>query len=120
MRGKGCWAQAQRCTAGHATNPCSSRPTTQTHTPPPPAPPNVKPSPAQNNQSTRQVPDGVDWAKLVGNAMDTYSLELAGGLGPTAGQIWRVGLLGFNATAANTQLVLDAFKDGLKKQGVKL
>lgn len=39
-----------------------------------------------------QVPEGVDWAALVKNAMDTYSVEIAGGLGPTVGkvsQIWQ-------------------------------
>ena len=41
-----------------------------------------------------QVPEGVDWAAVVKNAMDTYNLEIAGGLGSTAGKIWRVGLMG--------------------------
>lgn len=67
--------------------------------------------------NTIKVPDGIDWAGVVGNCMDKYSVEIAGGLGPTAGRIWRVGLLGYNANTANTQLVLDAIKDGLKKQG---
>lgn len=65
----------------------------------------------------RQVPEGVDWAALVKNAMDTYSLEIAGGLGPTVGKIWRVGIMGFNAKPQNVDLVLDAFRDGLKRQG---
>jgi alanine-glyoxylate transaminase/serine-glyoxylate transaminase/serine-pyruvate transaminase len=40
-----------------------------------------------------QVPEGVDWAAVVKNAMDTYSVELAGGLGPTVGKVWRVGIM---------------------------
>lgn len=40
-----------------------------------------------------QVPEGVDWAAVVKNAMDKYNVEIAGGLGPTAGRVWRVGLL---------------------------
>lgn len=67
--------------------------------------------------NTISVPDGVDWAALIKNAMDTFSLEIAGGLGPTAGKVWRVGIMGFNATDANVQLVVDAFRDGLAKQG---
>jgi alanine-glyoxylate transaminase/serine-glyoxylate transaminase/serine-pyruvate transaminase len=59
----------------------------------------------------------VDWAALVKNAMDTYSVEVAGGLGPTAGKIWRVGIMGFNAKPQNVDLVLDTFKDGLRRQG---
>jgi alanine-glyoxylate transaminase/serine-glyoxylate transaminase/serine-pyruvate transaminase len=51
--------------------------------------------------------------------MDTYNLEIAGGLGPSAGKVWRVGIMGYNATAANVDLVLLAFRDGLKKQGWK-
>lgn len=39
------------------------------------------------------------------------------GLGPSAGQVWRVGLMGYNATAANIELVLTAFRQGLADQG---
>ncbi len=67
-----------------------------------------------------QVPEGCDWASLLGNAMEKYNVEIAGGLGPTIGQIFRVGLLGFNAKPANVELVLAAFRDGLKKQGIAL
>lgn len=63
------------------------------------------------------MPEGVDWAAVVKHAMDTYSLEIAGGLGPTAGKVWRVGIMGFNAKPQNVDLVLTAFQDGLKRQG---
>ena len=43
----------------------------------------------------------------------------AGGLGPSAGKVWRVGIMGYNARPANIELVLAAFRDGLKKQGWK-
>ena len=33
-----------------------------------------------------QVPEGVDVPALIKNAMDKYELEIAGGLGPTAGE----------------------------------
>jgi alanine-glyoxylate transaminase/serine-glyoxylate transaminase/serine-pyruvate transaminase len=39
----------------------------------------------------------VDAAKLIANAMNTYGIEIAGGLGPSAGKAWRVGVLGCNA-----------------------
>ena len=48
---------------------------------------------------------------------DIYNLEIAGGLGPTAGKIWRVGIMGYNANTAAVALVLEAFRDGLAKQG---
>jgi aspartate aminotransferase-like enzyme len=43
--------------------------------------------------NTIKVPQGVDWAAVVKNAMDKYYLEIAGGLGPTAGKVWRIGLM---------------------------
>ncbi|GBF94809.1 hypothetical protein Rsub_07981 [Raphidocelis subcapitata] len=67
--------------------------------------------------NTIKVPAGVDWAAVVKNAMDRYSLEIAGGLGPTAGKVWRVGLMGYNARPQNVALVVEAFRDGLAKQG---
>lgn len=37
-----------------------------------------------------QVPEGIDWAAVSKNAMDKFNVEIAGGLGPTAGKIWCV------------------------------
>ena len=34
-------------------------------------------------------------------------------------QVWRVGIMGYNARRENVELVLTAFRDGLKKQGWK-
>ena len=64
-----------------------------------------------------QVPEGVDWAAVNANAMSKYSVEIAGGLGGTVGKAWRVGIMGHNATPANVELVLAAFRDGLRQQG---
>ncbi len=69
--------------------------------------------------NTIKVPQGVDWAAVVKHGMDKYGVEIAGGLGPTVGAVWRVGLLGYNAQPANVELVLAAFEDGLKQQGWK-
>ena len=44
-------------------------------------------------QCCEQVPEGVDALALCKNAMDKYSVEIAGGLGPTAGKVWRVGIM---------------------------
>jgi alanine-glyoxylate transaminase/serine-glyoxylate transaminase/serine-pyruvate transaminase len=67
--------------------------------------------------NTIKVPEGVDFAAVIKNAMDKYQVELAGGLGPSAGKCWRVGVMGFNAKPQNIELVLTAFRDGLKQQG---
>jgi len=70
--------------------------------------------------NTIKVPEGVDPVALITHAMTTYNLEIAGGLGPSAGKVWRVGILGVNAKQSNIALVLEAFKSGLKEQGHKL
>ena len=44
-----------------------------------------------------QVPEGIDFLKLNQRAMEKYKLEVAGGLGPTAGKVrstWAVKHLG--------------------------
>lgn len=63
------------------------------------------------------MPEGVDAAKLVANSMDKYGIEIAGGLGPSAGKAWRVGVLGYNAQPQNIEAVLMCFREGLKAQG---
>lgn len=45
-----------------------------------------------------RVPDGVDAAKVTAYLMRKYKIEIGGGLGPTFGQIFRIGLMGVNAT----------------------
>ncbi|ELU05539.1 hypothetical protein CAPTEDRAFT_164164 [Capitella teleta] len=62
------------------------------------------------------VPPGVDWKKVADNAMAKYRVEISGGLGATAGKIWRVGLLGYNAEPENVKSVLSALKEGITLQ----
>lgn len=45
-----------------------------------------------------KVPSGVDPVKVLSFAMQKYKFEFGGGLGPTAGKIFRIGLMGSNAT----------------------
>lgn len=44
------------------------------------------------------VPQDINQVIVSNYAMEKYKLEIAGGLGPTAGKIFRIGLLGDNAT----------------------
>ena len=37
-------------------------------------------------------------------------------LGPTAGKVWRIGVMGQNATRENVERVLKALQDGIKSQ----
>jgi alanine-glyoxylate transaminase/serine-glyoxylate transaminase/serine-pyruvate transaminase len=56
-----------------------------------------------------RVPDGVD-AKLVQTRLlREHRIEVGGGLGPTAPPMWRIGLMGENATRATADRLLDAF-----------
>ena len=45
-----------------------------------------------------------------------HRVEIAGGLGPSAGKVWRIGGMGQNATEANVDRALAAFEDALKQQ----
>eukprot|EP00891_Asterochloris_glomerata_P005513 jgi/Astpho2/5513/Aster-02779 len=67
--------------------------------------------------NTIRVPKGVDALKLIAHAMQTYSVEISAGLGPSAGQAWRVGVMGYNARAEAVALVVNAFRTGLAEQG---
>ncbi|GJP40793.1 hypothetical protein CLOM_g470 [Closterium sp. NIES-68] len=67
--------------------------------------------------TTVKVPEGVEWAKVTGHLMSKYNLEIAGGLGPTVGKVWRIGLMGNNARPANVALLLEALKDALDHVG---
>mmetsp|Transcript_31341 Transcript_31341/g.43476 ORF Transcript_31341/g.43476 Transcript_31341/m.43476 type:complete len:409 (+) Transcript_31341:205-1431(+) len=69
--------------------------------------------------NTIVIPEGVDGVALCGFAMKKYNLEIAGGLGPTAGKVWRIGVMGYNAHPMNVNLVIKAFEEGLAEQGWK-
>lgn len=62
-----------------------------------------------------RVPDGVDDAAVRRHLLQTYNIEIGAGLGPLAGKIWRVGLMGSSSTPALVTLVLAALRDALAK-----
>ena len=47
-----------------------------------------------------------------------YRIEISGGLGQLAGKIWRIGVMGYNATPENVKLLLRAMKDALNQSKV--
>lgn len=63
--------------------------------------------------TTVEVPDGVDSAAVRNFLMSKYNLEIGAGTGAYAQRIWRIGMMGHNATEANAHLVLAALKDAL-------
>ena len=63
------------------------------------------------------VPAGVDELSVRRALLTTHGIEIGGALGPLAGRIWRVGLMGAGATAANLLAFLEAFEDVLARAG---
>jgi alanine-glyoxylate transaminase/serine-glyoxylate transaminase/serine-pyruvate transaminase len=60
-----------------------------------------------------KVPDGVDEAAVRSFLLNQYNLEIGAGLGPLAGKIWRIGLMGASSTEKHVELCLDAIKGAL-------
>ncbi len=65
-----------------------------------------------------RVPEGVDEASVRSELLTRFGIEIGGGLGPLAGQIWRIGLMGASSTENNVLLVLAALEAALHSQGV--
>lgn len=64
-----------------------------------------------------RVPDGVD-SKVVTRALLTdHAIEIAGGLGDLAGQIFRIGCMGHACRPGNVLLLLAALGDVLRQEG---
>ncbi|XP_074220829.1 alanine--glyoxylate aminotransferase [Camelus bactrianus] len=61
------------------------------------------------------VPAGYDWRDIVHYVMDHFSIEITGGLGPSAGKVLRIGLLGCNATRENVDRVTEALQEALQR-----
>ena len=56
-----------------------------------------------------RVPEGVDGAEVQRRLLREHAIEVGGGLGPDAPPIWRVGLMGHNATLPTAERLLEAF-----------
>jgi len=56
-----------------------------------------------------RVPDGVDGKEIQGRLLREHGIEVGGGLGPAAPAMWRIGLMGRNATIDTADRVLGAF-----------
>jgi alanine-glyoxylate transaminase/serine-glyoxylate transaminase/serine-pyruvate transaminase len=67
-----------------------------------------------------RIPDGADDKKLRAALLRDFGIEIGGGLGPLAGKIWRVGLMGHSACRRNVMLFLAALQTILNAEGVKI
>jgi alanine-glyoxylate transaminase/serine-glyoxylate transaminase/serine-pyruvate transaminase len=77
------------------------------------------PSPADRlwTLNTVRVPQGVDEAAVRKTLLTTYNIEIGAGLGPLAGKIWRVGLMGASSTPQTVLQLLAALEGALAAQG---
>jgi alanine-glyoxylate transaminase/serine-glyoxylate transaminase/serine-pyruvate transaminase len=63
--------------------------------------------------TTVRIPEGVDGKAFSRHLLDTQGIEVGGGLGALAGQVWRIGLMGYNSSAANVDRLLNLFETEL-------
>ena len=66
------------------------------------------------------IPSGVDDGKVRKQLLDEFNIEIAGGIGPVKGKIWRIGLMGYSCQKANVLLFLAALEKTLLDQGLRL
>lgn len=57
------------------------------------------------------LPDGRDEGSLRRRLLDEHGIEVGGGLGPAAGKIWRIGLMGAGATEESVSRLLAAIDE---------
>ncbi len=62
------------------------------------------------------IPAGVDDAQVRLRLLNEYHLEIGGGLGPMAGKIWRIGLMGAASTTHNVVYCVNALREVLKER----
>jgi alanine-glyoxylate transaminase / serine-glyoxylate transaminase / serine-pyruvate transaminase len=63
------------------------------------------------------VPKDVDEAKVRRRLLDEAGIEIAGGFGPLAGKVFRIGVMGPLATEENVQFFLKEFNRALSAEG---
>jgi alanine-glyoxylate transaminase / serine-glyoxylate transaminase / serine-pyruvate transaminase len=71
------------------------------------------------NINTPRVPEGVDDAKVRATLLNDNGIEIAGGFGPLAGKVFRIGLMGPLATSESVSQFVDSFAETLKSAGYK-
>ncbi len=69
--------------------------------------------------NTPRVPEGVDEAKVRQYLLQERGIEIGWGFGPLAGQIFRIGTMGYGSTAENVLLILRELEAALKLQGFR-
>jgi len=66
------------------------------------------------------IPAGIDDVKFRDQLLEEFNIEIAGGIGPLKGKIWRLGLMGYCAQKANVLLLLAAMEKVALDQGARV
>jgi alanine-glyoxylate transaminase/serine-glyoxylate transaminase/serine-pyruvate transaminase len=64
-----------------------------------------------------RVPEGVNEAEVRKHLLEAFSIEIGAGLGPLAGRIWRIGLMGASSSPRLVLLLAGAMESALVRQG---
>lgn len=64
-----------------------------------------------------KLPGQIDDAAVRTQLLQTFGIEIGGGLGPLKGKVWRIGLMGESCTEANVLTLLNALEDILFRSG---
>ncbi len=64
--------------------------------------------------NTVYCPDGIDELAVRRRLLNEFKIEIGGGLGPLAGNIWRIGLMGHTARKENVVRFLEALDKAMK------
>ena len=70
--------------------------------------------------TTVRVPEGIDEMTLRRGLLQEHNIEVGGGIGVLQGQVWRIGLMGYNATVQNVLGLLDALEPERARQGFRV
>jgi alanine-glyoxylate transaminase/serine-glyoxylate transaminase/serine-pyruvate transaminase len=67
--------------------------------------------------NTVRVPNGVEEAAVRKTLLTAFNIEVGAGLGPLAGKIWRIGLMGAGSTPQSLLQFLGTFESALSAHG---
>ena len=67
-----------------------------------------------------RFPEGINESAARQFLLENYNLEIGSGLGPLAGDVWRIGLMGFGSNKKNVLLCLSVIGNALRVQGRQL
>jgi len=67
-----------------------------------------------------KIPPTLDDRGVRNQLLDEFNIEIAGGIGPTKGKIWRIGLMGYSCQKTNVLLFLAALEKTALDQGLRV